>query len=289
MHRLTVCLAVIAVGFLIAGCDGDEESQATTSTMASASTTTSTAAVTSTTAAISTTSTMVESSGEPPVINLAGYTTVWSQDGALTVRGWLDMPATVTVGEVSADVTEDPVIGISTFEAELDLEPGSHAVTLTATDESNLENEVVLSVQVDPSLEVQLAIIEDVDPVERTVVADYVEFLTGDEATTAAREDGALGDDEDLPGGFYLRNEDAELQTLDLGDPEVVVLQACFTDDGPCVVEQAVDIDGWVELLTDPQLAEERFGWVWYGGGSAPYRLTLKDNVIVQISEQYLP
>lgn len=278
MHRFIVCLALMAVAFPVAGCDGDGESQATT---------TSTTATLSTTATPSTSTTAT--TGAPPVINVAGYTTVWSQNGALTVRGWLDRPATVVVGDTNADVREDPSAGISTFEAALELEPGSHAVNVTATDENNLENEVVLSVQVDPALEVHLAMIEDVDLVERTVVADYVEFLTGDEATAAAIEDGVIGDDEEPPGGFYLRNQDAELQTLDLGDPEVVVLQACFPDNGPCVVEQAVDIDAWGDLLTDPQVAEERYGWAWYGGGSAPYWLTLKDGVIVQVNEQYLP
>jgi hypothetical protein len=120
-------------------------------------------------------------------------------------------------------------------------------------------------------------------------VADYVEFLTGDEATIAAREDGVIGEGEETPGGFYLRNRNPRLRTLTLGDPGVVTVHACFLEEGPCPVEQAVDIDTWFELFAKPDMAEEQLGWFWAGAGVAPYWLTLQDGVIVQIVEQYIP
>ncbi|MGD2043867.1 MAG: hypothetical protein PVJ28_09485, partial [Acidimicrobiia bacterium] len=76
---------------------------------------------------------------------------------------------------------------------------------------------------------------------------------------------------------------------LTLGDLEAVTLQACFLDAGPCVVAQAVDVETWVELMSSPELAEERHGWAWYGGAALPYWITLQDGIVVQISEQYLP
>jgi len=291
VRRAAVTMVVALL--LAAGCStGNEESQATTtSTTLPASTTTTTSGPADTSVPTSTT---VASTGEPPVIHLAGSTTVYSQDGQVRVSGWLDRPAEVTVGDTPADVIDGQYAdvidgGISTFETVLDLPPGSHAITIAATDARGLENEIVLSVVVDPALEMQLAMIEDVDLVARTVVADDIEFLIGDEATIAAREDGVIEEDEETPGGFYLRNRNPEPRTLTLGDPGVVTLQACFLDNGPCTVEQAVDIVTWVQLLSNPDMAEEQFGWSWYGAASSPYWLTLQDGIVVQISEQYLP
>lgn len=288
--RRVVCWT--AVGFLlVASCGNGDTEDASTSTVSPASTTTTTSAVdgTSTTSRVSAPSTTTTSLGSPPVINIAGSTTIYSQNGELLVNGWLNRPAEIIVGESPADVLTGPDGTVSTFEAVLRLEPGSHAVPVLARDEKDLTNEIVLTVHVDPELEVELAFIQEVDLAERTLVADYVEFLTGDEATEAAREDGVIEEDEENPGGFYLRNRNPRLRTLPLGDPEMVVLQACFPEPGLCVVEHAVELDTWAELLTDPATAEEQVGWAWYGGASAPYWLTMQDGVVVQVEEQYLP
>jgi hypothetical protein len=223
------------------------------------------------------------------VIHLAGYTTVYSQSGQLWVSGWLDRPAEVAVGGTLVDVEDDQYGGISTFATYLELEPGEHAIPITATDRFGLENEIYLSVLVDPTLEMQLALIEEIDLVSRTLVADYVEFLTGDEATIAAREDGKIGEDQETPGGFYLRNRNPKLRTLTLGDVGVVTVLACFPEDGPCAEPYAVPIETWIEMSSQPDMAEEELGWFWYGAGFAPYWLTLQDGVIVQIFEQYIP
>jgi hypothetical protein len=223
------------------------------------------------------------------VIHLSGSTTVFSPDGAVRVSGWVDRPATVTVAGESADVFDDPYAGVSTFEAFLDLDPGDHRIDVTATDATGAQQSVVMTVVVDPTLERQLAYVRDIDPVARTVVADYVEFLSGDDATSAARSDGVISDDEELPGGFYLRNQNPKLRTLALGDPGSIVLQACYPDDGPCVVEEAVGLDAWIGLLADPESAPDRYGWNWFSYGTAPFWLTIHDGVVVHFNELYLP
>ena len=223
------------------------------------------------------------------MIRLSGASTVYSPDGAIVVQGWVDRPAQVTVGHVDADVRDNPVGEVASFEAELTLEAGNHPITITVTDMTGAQNTVVLSVIVDPALERRIAYLQDVDLIERTLVVDEVEFLTGNEATSAAIEDGFISADEELPDGFYMRNQDPEVRTLTLGDPGVVTLQACFPDPWPCVTEQAVDIDTWAELLAAPESAADRLGWSWYGDGQLPYWFTLQDGVVVEIQEQYLP
>lgn len=279
-------LAALVLALVVGGCTG---TSAVTTTRATAPETTVASPTSATTSPVtSTTLPATSTTLEPPVIHLAGYTTVYSRDGNVRVSGWLDRPADVTVGGMPAEVRDEPS-GLATFETVLELETGPHAITVAATDAQGLTNEIAVSVLVDPNLEVQIAFVQDIDLMERTVVADYVEFLSGDEATAAAREDGVIGEDEETPGGFYLRNRNPRLRTLALGDLEAVTLQACFPEDGPCVVEQSVDVDIWVELISTPELAEERYGWAWYGDASLPYWITLQDGIVVQISEQYLP
>jgi hypothetical protein len=223
------------------------------------------------------------------MIHVSGSGTVYSPDGAVRVSGWVDRPASVTVAGTSVDVFDDQYTGVSTFEAYLQLDSGDHAVDVTATDPNGAQNGVVVTVIVDPTLERQLAYVQDVDAAARTVLADDVEFLTGDDATAAARADGAISDDEEVPGGFYVRNQDPSPTTLPLGDSVWIVLQVCYPDNGPCVVEESVDINAWIGLLADPESAPKQHGWNWFGYGNSPYWLTIQDGVVVHIGEQYVP
>lgn len=297
-RKLVAIAVVTAVSVIATSCSatGDEAAGTTpsTSTQEAASSTaasttagapTVTAVTTTTIGAVSTTAPVPES----PVIRVSGSSTVYSLDGAVRVSGWVDRPGSVTVAGTSAEVLVDPYTGVSAFEIFLEFEPGVHPIDVTATDATGAQHSVVTTVVVDPALERQLAYVRDIDPPARTVIADYVELLSGNDATSAARADGVISDDEELPGGFYLRNQNPELRTLTLGDPGWIVLQVCYPDNGPCVVEESVDFDAWIGLLADPESAPEHHGWNWFGYGTAPYWLTIKDGVVIHISEQYLP
>lgn len=119
-----------------------------------------------------------------------------------------------------------------------------------------------------------------------TVGVDEAEMLTGDEALAAAREDGAIGEDEELPNDFYIRNPDESTIDLTVSPDVVVTLQACY-EGGECVTTEQVDLDTWSVLLggeDDPGLE-----WDWYGSGTLPYEFTVQNGVIVEVEEQYLP
>ena len=122
------------------------------------------------------------------------------------------------------------------------------------------------------------------DGTVRVTVA-LMEMLTGDEAVAAAREDGVIGEDEDLPNDFYIRDLEEET-TLPVAPDASVVLQACY-ENGPCVTTETVDLDTWSVLLggeEDPGL-----DWQWYGAGLLPYRWHVADGTVVLVEEQYLP
>lgn len=118
------------------------------------------------------------------------------------------------------------------------------------------------------------------------LMVDEAEMLSGDAALAAAREDGVVGADEDLPNDYYIRNPDSVTSELVVSPDVVVTLQACY-ETGDCVTTEQVDLATWSVLLgseDDPGLA-----WTWYGAGSLPYWFTLEGDSIISIEEQYLP
>lgn len=285
-------VALVVAILLIASC-GDGTGATTTTGAATAAPTTTvqppTTAAPTTTSFVTTTSTTRAPANEPPSITVAGWTTIYSQDGDLHIEGWLDRPAEVMVGDVRAETHPDVYADATTFAADLELDAGEHAIEVTAVDDAGLENSIFLSVLVDPELEVELGYLEEVDFVARTLLVNDVQFLSGDEAKQAAVEDGIIAEGEDLPNDFYIRDQNLQPRTLTLGDPGVIVLLACFPHPGPCVTRQAVAVDMWSELLDDPEVAPGKLGWHWYGYAELPYWFTIQDGIVVQIHEQYLP
>lgn len=263
-----VALIAVACG---TGATGDTTPSTTTTTVTTTTTTTVPETTTSTRPADST----------PPTITVWGSLQMYSTDGVITLSGTLDEPGSVSIP--GAAITEGPE---SEWTADFERDPGTHSVTITAEDVAGNRSEVVLQLTVDPDLEVVFAYVSGFDG--STVTADYATFLTGDEATAAAREDGVIGADETVPNDFYIRNEDPLLRDLEVAAGTPVVLQACFLE-GPCVRPTAVTLEQWTSLLAEQSAEDLPEGWQWYGGGALPYWLTLQDGIVVHISEQYLP
>jgi hypothetical protein len=234
----------------------------------------------------STTTTVPPSDTTPPVITVWGGLTVYSVDGVVSLSGTLDKPGTLSVpGAAIAEHTDAENTEFD-WTADFEREPGAHAVTITAEDLAGNRSEAVVQLTVDPDLEVVFAYVTGFDG--STITADYATFLTGEEATAAAREDGEIGADETVPNDYYIRNENPNLRQLPVAEEAPVVLQTCFVD-GPCVRQTAVTLEQWASLLADQSADGLPEDWQWYGGGLLPYWLTLRDGTVVYVSEQYLP
>jgi hypothetical protein len=221
------------------------------------------------------------------VIHIYGSSRIYSVDGQVTVQGWAEGSDDVTFQDASLYVGVNEQLGRREFVAGLDLDPGVHLLDVTATNPAGVESVLTIEVIVDPSLVEQLAFVQSVDATKGTVVADYAQWFTGEAATEAAREDGEIGPDEQVPNDYYIRNDNTRLRTLDVADDTDVGLQACYPDPGPCVTTEAVDVETWATLLSDP--GSDVVSWQWYGGGYLPYWLTLDGDLVVQVVEQYLP
>jgi hypothetical protein len=263
-------LGVPVVLLTITACGGT----ATTSTVAPPTT-----SPPATTATVPTTT--PETSVDGPIISVTGGTTWYSPDGRFEVSGTVDRHAEVSIedAEVVAETLAD---GSTRWSARLERAEGTSEVAVVAQDGTGRQSEVTLSLIVDPTLELELAYVGGVE--DGVVSADYVQWFTGEEANVAAREDGAILEDETVPNDYYIRNDNPQIRQLALAQAAPIVLQACF-DPGPCVTTVGVTAEEWTELVG----GGAPDGWTWYGGGALPFWLTLRDGDIVQVVEQYLP
>ncbi len=221
-------------------------------------------------------------------LRVVGSDTVLSIDGNVTIEGLVSEPASVTVGGVSADTYGDSG-GTTGFFAELSLDTGHHEVPVVATTEAGALVSTVVTVVVDPDMTRELAYITEIDVAAGTIVADYVQWLTGDEARAAAIEDGEIADDQELDDGYYIRNQNPRLRTLAVAPDTPIVLYVCYPDTGPCLTRESVTLTVFEQLTADPASSINMEGWSWYGSGYLPYWLTIADSRVVQIEEQYLP
>jgi hypothetical protein len=248
--------------------------------------------VVSVTLPTATSSTTTDAPADAPMsIHLTGPATAFTADAAYTVEGWVNRGSVVEVGPTTVEAIADPNTGVANFGATIELEAtGTHEIAVIATDATTAEVvSMVVEIVFDPDMDTPVASIEEVDRDDRTITFDEVEWLTGDEAVDAARADGEISGDQDLPNDFYIRNEDRVLRTLPLAAGATATLQVCHPDGGPCVVEETIDADDWMALADDPQSAESTHGWFWYGANDSPYRITIRDGLVVHVAEFYVP
>lgn len=117
---------------------------------------------------------------------------------------------------------------------------------------------------------VHLAYVEGVDVEARTISVDVAQWFSGAAADEAERED--TGDASGAPNDYYIRNESAELRTMRTNAPRVTVAWGLG---GPDQHE--------IGLAEFPAYEGER------GGVLGPFWITVEDEVIVDIAEQYVP
>jgi germination protein M len=193
----------------------------------------------------------------------------------------------------------EPVGGVQTYSAdtEVTLAEGPNEIAVVLTGPGGTTTETI-HVTYAPNAEQQIAFLTQVGSDQ--IVADYVQWLTGDEANQAAFEDGAIGSvDEGVPNDYYIRNTNPQLRTLPLADNALVILQ---TPAVGSVTGVAVSTDAWLGLFkndgspwnyeTDvvPDWPAPDYGYFGASMINTPYWLTLDGNGnVIQIEQQYIP
>jgi hypothetical protein len=120
--------------------------------------------------------------------------------------------------------------------------------------------------------------IRSIDAEAQTMRFDLAYFLTGEEANDAAAEH---GDEVPVPNDYYIVNDNPRLRTLKV-DPGVEVWVIDWAD--CCDL-----VEGEIQPFVD---AFETRNHPWdalYQGRRAPYWVTVRDGLVVEIEVQYLP
>lgn len=116
------------------------------------------------------------------------------------------------------------------------------------------------------------------------LIVDQATLLTGPEALAAAIEDGAVDEDEDLPNGFYIRNESDASSGVEVAtDATYVVL---MFDGAGSLVETEIDHDELLALFEDDGASQRVYGFV---PEAFPVELVVQDGIIVGFDQVYLP
>lgn len=119
---------------------------------------------------------------------------------------------------------------------------------------------------------------------ERAVAFDQIEWLTGEEAANAMREDGRCGStDADCqpPNAFYVRDLDDTLVAYSLSEMVSITVQTLSHEpDGSFKAGEPIDLERFRRLPCQDATSHLH---------SVPYWITLRGGLVTSISEQYIP
>jgi len=223
---------------------------------------------------------------EVPNITVSGFVTPGS-----TVRLVVTQPP--VDGEIVAEA--EATVENDYFYGEVGLAPGRNTVAVIVTGPGGT-SETTLDARYEPDATIEFGYLTQVSASE--IVADYAQWLTGDEANQAAFEDGEIPSvEEGVPNGYYIRNVNPRLRTLSLDDDVRVWLAT--PAEGP-VTTIEVGIEEWLGLFNDgmpwdyetddlPPGEAPHFGYFGAGTVYAPYWLTILDGEVIAIEQQYIP
>ena len=110
------------------------------------------------------------------------------------------------------------------------------------------------------------------DRAKRTLTVDVVQFLTGEEAERAAREDGEEAFD------YYVRNQNPRLRTLTVAANFPVVTNTLTASESGSSSKDVVITHAKLAAFLAKGEAQQRVFW-----------FDLKGGVVVRLQEQYLP
>ncbi|MCZ7662866.1 MAG: hypothetical protein M5U22_08010 [Thermoleophilia bacterium] len=117
-----------------------------------------------------------------------------------------------------------------------------------------------------------------------TLVFDPAEFLTGEAAVAAAREAGVIGEDEDLPNDFFIRNTDTSEETVPV-DSAITFTLVGF-DSAGALTDEEVSYAELEQLFAGGADTAQVYGFV---PGELPMTLTFAGGKVAGGVQQYLP
>jgi hypothetical protein len=116
------------------------------------------------------------------------------------------------------------------------------------------------------------------------VKADFIEWYEGEEANKVFREREQDPEMTEAPDGYYIVNDDTQLQTLPIASNAKIYMQI-FNQTGNVVEantnwNEEINVAKFVSLLSDNSEMNMK---------DYPYHLTIENGVIVKITQQFIP
>jgi hypothetical protein len=115
--------------------------------------------------------------------------------------------------------------------------------------------------------------LESVDPGQRSITFDLIQFFTGDAATKAAAED---HEESPPPNDYYIRNVNPRLRTLPV------------RDDTPITVN-VLAAQSTGSATKDVPVTLAKLATYFPNSGTAPFWITVAQDQVTKIAQQYLP
>ena len=114
-----------------------------------------------------------------------------------------------------------------------------------------------------------------------TLAFDQAQFLTGDAAQKAAEEDGVVAPGESVPNDYYIRNRDKTTQTLRIANDAKITARRCHL----CRNGRLGHLGPFLaSFMKQGQTYADA-----YRGKNSLYWLTIRNDEVVAIDEQYAP
>lgn len=127
-----------------------------------------------------------------------------------------------------------------------------------------------------------IALVTGVDTAKRTITIDVEQFLTGDAAIKAYKEDG--GDQESPDNDYYIRNQSKQLRTFPVAVQPTIRLQSLGSENGPVPTSpdkgQAVTFADFAGYFSGDTAGAARATLFW---------VTLENGEAKRIEEQFVP
>lgn len=199
-------------------------------------------------------------------------------DSSVTLAGWGVSGATVAVGSRETTIVDN------WWELSVTVGPEDILDLVCETADGRRHAELI-RVSYLPTAETTFGFIVGQTTVDGSaaLIVDYAEWLSGEAATAAAREDGVIGPEDFIENDFYIRNRNDQLRTLPVIDgARVRLIDATVGSLTPVTVPAT-------ELL---RMLETGDDIAWYGAASpgTPYWFIVdQEGVIHQAQQQYVP
>ncbi|RXZ84329.1 hypothetical protein EBB07_03255 [Paenibacillaceae bacterium] len=117
------------------------------------------------------------------------------------------------------------------------------------------------------------------------LTADHIEWYEGEEANEVFREREQDSEMTEAPSGYYIVNDSDDLQTYEVADDAVVLMQIWNRtgnmDEADTVWNEEISLEKFIELVN----SDEDEGFI----KDFPYHISIKDGKITKIVQQFIP